>query len=75
MNKKIVEEMCLDRENVVYHFFSECLRENILQERLLVSKDECTPEEACVEAVPIPQSEMHTFDEMWGWYEPLIRQE
>lgn len=35
----------------------------------------CTPEEAFVEAVPIPQSEIHTFDEMWGWYEPLIRQE
>lgn len=35
----------------------------------------CTPEEAFVEAVPIPQTETHTFDEMWEWYEPLIKQE
>ncbi len=33
------------------------------------------PEEAFVEAVPIPQNKIHTFDEMWAWYEPLIRQE
>ena len=35
----------------------------------------CTPEEAFVEAVPIPQNEIHTFDEMWEWYEPLIKKE
>ena len=35
----------------------------------------CTPEEAFVEEVPIPQSEIHTFEEMWAWYESLIQQE
>lgn len=31
-----------------------------------------TPEETFVEAVPIPQNDIHTFDEMWEWYKPLI---
>lgn len=34
-----------------------------------------TPEEAFVEAVPIPQNDIHTFDEMWEWYKPLIERE
>lgn len=34
-----------------------------------------TPEEAFVESVPIPQNKIHTFDDMWKWYEPLIQQE
>ena len=31
-----------------------------------------TPEETFVEAGPIPQNDIHTFDEMWEWYKPLI---
>ena len=34
-----------------------------------------TPEETFVESMPIPQNEIHTFDEMWKWYEPLIERE
>ncbi len=34
-----------------------------------------TPEEAFVEAIPIPQNDIHTFDEMWEWYKPLIDRE
>lgn len=39
---KTVEEMCADSEKAVYHFFPAYLKEKILQEGLLVSKDECT---------------------------------
>ena len=34
-----------------------------------------TPEEGFVEAVPIPEEVIHTFDELWEWYDPLIRAE
>lgn len=34
-----------------------------------------TPEEAFVEPLPIPHNEINSFDEMWAWYEPLIKNE
>lgn len=34
-----------------------------------------TVEEGFVEEVPIPEKDIHTFDEMWAWYEPLIQAE
>ena len=34
-----------------------------------------TPEEAFVEPLPIPHKEIHSFEKMWAWYEPLIAKE
>lgn len=34
-----------------------------------------TPEEGFVEAVPIPEKDIHTFEELWKWYEPLVEAE
>ena len=34
-----------------------------------------TSEEAFVEVVPVPHNRIHSFKEMWDWYEPLIRSE
>lgn len=34
-----------------------------------------TPEEGFVESVPVPHDKIHSFQEMWDWYEPLIQRE
>lgn len=34
-----------------------------------------TPDEGFVEAVPVPHDKIHSFKEMWVWYEPLIQME
>lgn len=34
-----------------------------------------TPEEAFVEPLPIPHNEIHSFEDMWAWYAPLIAKE
>lgn len=34
-----------------------------------------TPEEGFVEPVPIPEKDIHTFEELWRWYEPLVEAE
>lgn len=34
-----------------------------------------TPEEAFIEAVPIPDEKIRTLEDMWDWYNPIINQE
>lgn len=34
-----------------------------------------TEDEAFIEPVPIPADRIHTFEEMWEWFEPLIKAE